>query len=336
MAVWNNCAALDPGGIANYGAVGQVLTSQGPTAPPIWAAQAGGGAATPTTVGTVFGYTGSAAGSGVSLGCCALGNPSLAACGIGNVGIGYFAGYNVGSCGTSNYNTAVGNYALGQDAPFPTGSLRGSGNTALGFSAGMTKNTAATAASNCNTYIGFIAGGGSNYGVNCNTFVGAFAGYPAGNATGVNNTTIGYCAQTSTISSSNEIVLGNTSNNIIRAAVNSITTLSDGRDKSNVSDLPVGLEFINSLHPVKFTWQHRDPNPVRDGSLDSGFIAQEVQKAQEDYNASEYLGLVHDENPEKLEVTPGKLIPVLVKAIQELSAKNAELEARLAKLESTH
>ena len=42
---------------------------------------------------------------------------------------------------------------------------------------------------------------------------------------------------------------------------------------------------------------------------------------------SEYLDLVMDDNPEKLEAKQGKLIPVLVKAIQELSLKVKALEA---------
>jgi hypothetical protein len=63
--------------------------------------------------------------------------------------------------------------------------------------------------------------------------------------------------------------------------------------------------------------------------MEAGFIAQELREAQENANAN-YLGLVYDENPDKLEASPGKLIPVLVKAIQELSTKVTELEEKLA------
>ena len=63
---------------------------------------------------------------------------------------------------------------------------------------------------------------------------------------------------------------------------------------------------------------------TKDGTVRAGFIAQELQEAQKD---SEYLDLVLEDNPEKLEAKQGKLIPVLVKAIQELSAKVAALEA---------
>ena len=71
---------------------------------------------------------------------------------------------------------------------------------------------------------------------------------------------------------------------------------------------------------------------AKDGTIRAGFIAQELQEAQ---SGAEYLDLVMDENPEKLEAKQGKLIPVLVKAIQELSAKNDALEARLAALEGS-
>ena len=60
------------------------------------------------------------------------------------------------------------------------------------------------------------------------------------------------------------------------------------------------------------------------GKVRSGFIAQELQEAQKD---SDYLDLVMDGNPEKLEAKQGNLIPVLVKAIQELSAEVQALKA---------
>jgi hypothetical protein len=72
----------------------------------------------------------------------------------------------------------------------------------------------------------------------------------------------------------------------------------------------------------------REPNEVKDGTSEAGFIAQDLQAIQDTANA-DYLGLVYDDNPEKLEASPGKLIPVLVKAIQELSAEVQSLKAQL-------
>jgi hypothetical protein len=160
-----------------------------------------------------------------------------------------------------------------------------------------------------------------------NTGVGHCAGITL--ASGCNNSFVGYQSQPASAGVSNSITFGNSSITVLRAAVTTITSLSDARDKTDVTALPVGLDFINSLNPVKFTWQQREPNEVKDGTTEAGFIAQELQQAEAQYSA-DYLGLVYDENPDKLEASPGKLIPVLVKAIQELSAKVTELEAKLA------
>ena len=81
---------------------------------------------------------------------------------------------------------------------------------------------------------------------------------------------------------------------------------------------------MNNLKPRQFKWQTREGNETKDGTVRAGFIAQELQEAQ---SGSEYLDLVMDNNPDKLEAKQGKLIPVLVKAIQELSAKVTALEA---------
>ena len=62
-----------------------------------------------------------------------------------------------------------------------------------------------------------------------------------------------------------------------------------------------------------------------DGRIDAGFIAQELQ-AVESSKSIDYLRLVLDENPDKLEAAPNRLFPVLVKAIQELSAENTALK----------
>jgi hypothetical protein len=78
----------------------------------------------------------------------------------------------------------------------------------------------------------------------------------------------------------------------------------------------------------------REPNEVKDGTSEAGFIAQELQAAQEAAGAANYLGLVYDENPERLEASAGKLLPVLVKAIQELSAKVDSLQTELNTLKA--
>ena len=130
-------------------------------------------------------------------------------------------------------------------------------------------------------------------------------------------------------SGNNQVTLGNSSIGTLRCQVTSITALSDQRDKKDIETIPYGLDFVNSLKPKKFVWDNRaetneDGNEffsANKGKKDIGFIAQELQTVDDDY-----LNLVYDSNPEKLEATYGRLIPVLVKAIQDLSAKVKALE----------
>ena len=79
------------------------------------------------------------------------------------------------------------------------------------------------------------------------------------------------------------------------------------------------------MRPVKFKWATRDGN-IKDGTERSGFIAQDLQEAQE---GNEFMDLVYAENPDKLEAKYSNLIPVLTKAIQDLSAKVEALESKL-------
>ena len=44
--------------------------------------------------------------------------------------------------------------------------------------------------------------------------------------------------------------------------------------------------------------------------------------------------MVNNTNPDKLDASYGRLIPILVKAVQELSTKNTTLETRVATLEA--
>lgn len=67
--------------------------------------------------------------------------------------------------------------------------------------------------------------------------------------------------------------------------------------------------------------------------MDSGFIAQESLETVKKYDA-DWFGLVNDENQDYLQMTYGKLIPVFVKAIQELTAKNKDLEEKIDQLRS--
>ena len=63
----------------------------------------------------------------------------------------------------------------------------------------------------------------------------------------------------------------------------------------------------------------------------AGFIAQELDEIQNKEHA-EWLNLVLKDNPEKWEATYGNLLPIMVKAIQELAVENEQLKIENEKL----
>jgi len=101
-------------------------------------------------------------------------------------------------------------------------------------------------------------------------------------------------------------------------------TGSDARLKNNIQNIQYGLDEINALRPVTHTWIDKRYGSGRQ----IGMIAQEVAQI-----LPEVVGAANDED-RTLSLDYQKVVPVLVKAVQELSAKNAALEARLAALEA--
>ena len=91
------------------------------------------------------------------------------------------------------------------------------------------------------------------------------------------------------------------------------TNASDARYKANVVDTSRGLAEVLALRP-------RDFNLLSDGTRNVGFIAQEVQPVVPELVSTDeegFMGVCYD-----------GVIPILVKAIQELTARIKTLEAR--------
>ena len=102
---------------------------------------------------------------------------------------------------------------------------------------------------------------------------------------------------------------------------------SDSRLKENVVDLDKGLSAINSLRPVSFNWIDGFCDEEKDKLY--GFLAQEVQTI--DPNLVRQFGNVKLENKtinDTLTVNEKLIIPILVKAVQELSEKIKTLETK--------
>jgi len=263
----------------------------------------------------------------------AIGNSALAknTSGASNTAVGLNTLNNIT---TGSQNTAVGDRALT--------TCTSSDNTAVGYLAALSLNTGTqntvvgrsafqSGTGNYNTVMGYLALLGATSDNNVAIGLSALQSLSSGAqciaigsnaatalATGSNDIIIGYNAAASTTSVSNEITLGNGSIATLRCQVTTITSLSDERDKTNIKPLKAGLDFINRIDSVEFDWNARDKSKV--GIADTGFIAQQLKKVQED-TGIHIPGLVYEENPEKLEAGYGKLIPVLVKALQELNEK---------------
>lgn len=263
----------------------------------------------------------------------------------GTIGIGYqagylntsgaqntFIGYNAGfSSNTNGYNTVLGYQAMYDSL--------GSYNTFIGVEAGKGYNTGTSTASS-NIAIGYKAmmqrrgGSGENVVIGNYAYMntdGGYANVVIGNnavnvaTSGRRNVVVGDNADLAAGSDIQSVVLGynatgngnytvtlgNSSTTGLHCQVQAISALSDKRDKTNIEDSEYGLDLIDSLKPVTFEWDQRDGN--RKGLKDLGFIAQDLQESDD-----EFLQLVNNNNPDKLQASYGRLIPVLVKAIQEL------------------
>ena len=111
-------------------------------------------------------------------------------------------------------------------------------------------------------------------------------------------------------------------------ATNATIATSDARFKTDVQPVTQGLAAVKALRPVQFAWKKHPVHNFIDGT-DVGFLAQEVQAA---LAGRDYRGAVVTKNGtganEFLGMADSKLIPLLVAAVQELSAQVDALRAQ--------
>ncbi len=286
-----------------------------------------------------------------------------------NVSFATYVGYQAGRNVQSNNNTAVGNSALQGVG----GSATGGNNTGIGFWALREITSGAS-----NTAVGNIAGDsistgtwntcvGSNTGSNLTSGnANSFVGYLAGNgvSTGSTNSALGDSAYLSgnytystclgaeaAVTGSNQVQLGHSGTTTY--AYGAVQDRSDARDKADIQNTDLGLNFIMALQPRKFRWDMREdykppkPGPnataedwaaydeacklenlTHDGThkrnrFHQGLIAQEV-KATMDAMGVDFGGYQdHKINGGQDVLTIGyeEMIAPLIKAIQELKAE---------------
>ena len=242
--------------------------------------------------------------------------------------------------GNGGRSTAVGATAL-KVADASGGSDNLSYNVAVGYGAGVAVTTGYY-----NTYIGGLAAQNNTTGVN-NIIIGMSAETPAVDTAQV----IGIGASITTQAANNfTFGFGATDSNIAFGAT-SITAPSDERYKEEIASSTAGLSFINDLRPVTLKWKKEKDIPsdhkayVADsedrvmqsqGETRHGFIAQEVKTAIDNHSEIKDGFDMWSADPMdgRQRIGPSALIPILTKAIQDLSAKNDALEARLDALEA--
>lgn len=251
----------------------------------------------------------------------AIGNAALTANSTG--GDNTAVGSGALDTSTGSRNTAVGKNALGANTT-------ASDNSAFGVDA-LKSNT--TGAQN-------IACGGAALGLNVTgNFNSAFGNTSLYNNTGSCNVGVGYNSLYSNTSGSgntsinpmtsggvdspvfnpttesNRFIAGSTSvtNAYIQVAW---TVVSDARDKTEFSEVPHGLAFVNQLKPIAYRFRESRDSDTAHGPVRYGFRAQDVM-ALEGGNPV----IVDNEDADKLRMVDTALIPVLVNAIQELSAE---------------
>ena len=294
-----------------------------------------------TFVGNSAGAANTSGAGNVALGALAMIHSQT---GSENLSVGRTTLYN--NIGGS-YNTAVGNFAL-------LGNVNNVQNTAVGYFA-----LGNTTASDGNTAIGFQAGNLYNNGY-YNCFIGSETTTNAPNY--YNVIVIGH----GTIATApSQVTIGNSANNSYRI-YGSWANISDGRYKKNIKENVPGLSFINKLKPITYNLDAKgldnflnksrtnknEPSlkertlmdnalQEKEKNIQTGFVAQDVEKAAKEIGY-DFSGVDAAKNENDVyALRYAEFVVPLVKAVQELSAKNdekdqkiASLEARLDKLEA--
>ena len=117
------------------------------------------------------------------------------------------------------------------------------------------------------------------------------------------------------------------------------TRTSDRRKKRNIQDDGLGLDFINKLRTVTHQWkpsnefpkewnEYSEENNMNLSQVMHGMIAQEVKQALNEVGCETFGGWKERQDGSQV-LSREMFVTPLIKAVQELSAKVAELEAKL-------
>ena len=114
-------------------------------------------------------------------------------------------------------------------------------------------------------------------------------------------------------------------------ATNGTIQTSDVRLKELITPITLGLDFVNDLNPVSYKWKKKKEDKV--DQTHYGIIAQEVMETLEKYGISsveEFGGITYEGGEEDYYgARYTEFIPMLIKAVQELSDEVKELKEKL-------
>lgn len=227
-------------------------------------------------------------------------------------GLNTFIGFDAGASATGDNCVAVGDASLAN--------ADGNRNTAIG------KSAMQQVKGSFNTAVGYQAGNNANNN-NSNDFFGNLAG--ADTPETVSN--VSCIGNRSNVTGSNQVQLGNADTTTY--VYGTVQNRSDARDKKDIVDLSLGLDFVMKLKPKQFKWDYREWKGKKTGKRDHvGFIAQDLQEALQDTNYAFVQDHSVNGGSDVLSVGYDEFIGVLTKAIQEQQKQIEELKSTIAKL----
>ena len=113
-------------------------------------------------------------------------------------------------------------------------------------------------------------------------------------------------------------------------ATNSTISTSDIRAKENISPSTLGLDFINDLNPVSYKWIDKREGTDKPDQTHYGIIAQEVIETLKKYgiDSLDDFGGIHRDGESYYGARYQEFIPILMKAVQELSEEVKDLKEK--------